>query len=126
MTTRGYIRAFPVGSVVMSLPANIGDVRDIVGLPGLGRSPREENGNLLECSYLQNSMCREVWQATVHGIAESDRTERVNLCEKALKITEKRGEAKSKGKQKNNSRRTSHYALLTMLKPCTVLLIKKM
>ena len=50
MTTRGYIRAFPVGSVVMSLPANIGDVRDIVGLPGLGRSPREENGNLLECS----------------------------------------------------------------------------
>ena len=35
---------FPGGSVVKNLPANAGDV-DLI--PGLGRSPREGNGNTL-------------------------------------------------------------------------------
>jgi len=31
---------FPDGAVVKKLPANSGDVRDIISIPGLGRSPR--------------------------------------------------------------------------------------
>ena len=37
--------------------------------PGSGRSPGEGNGNPLQYSRLENSMDRETWQATVHGIA---------------------------------------------------------
>ena len=40
-------------------------------IPGLGRSPREENGNLLQYSCLENPMDRGDWQATVHGVTKS-------------------------------------------------------
>ena len=46
---------FPGGSVVKNPPANVGDVGSI---PGLGRSPREGNGNPLQYSCLENSMGR--------------------------------------------------------------------
>ena len=36
-------------------------------IPGLGRSPGEENGNPLQYSCLENPMDREAWRATVHG-----------------------------------------------------------
>ena len=36
--------------------------------PGIRRSPREENGNPLQYSCLENSMDREARQATVHGV----------------------------------------------------------
>ena len=42
---------------------------------GLGRSPGEGNGNPLQDSFLENSMDRGAWQATVHGVAELDVTE---------------------------------------------------
>ena len=59
---------FPGGSVVKNLPTNAGDV----GLaPGSGRSPEGGNGNLLQYSCLENSMDREAWQATVHGVEKS-------------------------------------------------------
>ena len=58
---------FPGDSVIKNLPANTGDVGSI---PGLGRSPGEENGNPLQYSYLGNPMDRGVWQATVHGVAK--------------------------------------------------------
>ena len=55
---------FPDGSVVKNLPANVGDLGSI---PGLGRSPGEENGKQLQHSFLGNPMGRGVWWATVHG-----------------------------------------------------------
>ena len=42
---------------------------DTGSIPGLGRSPGEGNGNLLQYSSLENSVDREGWQATVHGVA---------------------------------------------------------
>ena len=54
-----------VGAVAKNLPANAGDARDVSSVPGLGRSPGEENGNPLQYSYLENSVDRGVWRVTV-------------------------------------------------------------
>ena len=48
-------------------PAKAGDMSSI---PGLGRHPREGNGNSPLYSCLQNPKDREAWQATVHEAAE--------------------------------------------------------
>ena len=48
-----------------------GDIRDEGLIPGSGRSPGCGNGNPLQYSCLQNSMDREAWQATVHGVTKS-------------------------------------------------------
>ena len=47
-------------------------------ISGLGTSPGEGNGNSLQYSCLENSMDR-VWQVTVHGVTELDRTEGLTL-----------------------------------------------
>ena len=44
---------------------------DLGSIPGLGRSPGEENGYPLQYSGLENCMGRGAWQATVHGVAKS-------------------------------------------------------
>ena len=54
--------------VAKNPPANAGDVRDMGSIPGLGRSPGEVNGNLLQYSCLENPMDRGVWWATVIGL----------------------------------------------------------
>ena len=40
-------------------------------IPGSERSPGEENGNPLQYSWLENSMDRGDWLATVHGVTKS-------------------------------------------------------
>ena len=47
------------------------DAGDQSSIPGLGISSGEGNGNPLHYSCLENSIDREAWQATVHGIAKS-------------------------------------------------------
>ena len=44
---------------------------DLGLIPGLGRSPGEENGYLFQYSCLENSMDRVAWRASVHGVTES-------------------------------------------------------
>ena len=65
------MRASQVALVVKNLPANAGDIRDASSIPGLGRTPGEENGNPLQYSCLENSMDRGAWQATIHGVTRS-------------------------------------------------------
>ena len=62
---------FPSGAVVKNLPANAGDTKDEGWIPGLERSPGGGNDNPLQYSFLENSMNRGAWWATVHGVAKS-------------------------------------------------------
>ena len=57
--------------MVKNLPA----MEETGSIPGLGRSPREGNSNPLQYSYLENSMGRGAYWATVHGVADSDTIE---------------------------------------------------
>ena len=46
-------------------------VGDLDLIPGLGRSPGGGHGNPLQCSYLENSMDREAWRATIHEVTKT-------------------------------------------------------
>ena len=59
---------FPGGPDGEESACNAGDLGSI---PGSGRSPREENGDPLQYSYLKNSMDRGVWWAIVYGVTKS-------------------------------------------------------
>ena len=47
--------------VVKNLSANAGDLRDLGSIPGLGRFPKEGNGNPLQYSCLENPTDRRAW-----------------------------------------------------------------
>ena len=59
---------FPCGSAGKEPACNAGDP-DLI--PGLGRSPGEGHGNLLQYSCLENSMDRGAWWAIVLGVPKS-------------------------------------------------------
>ena len=68
-----YVLSFPGGSDSKESVCEVGDLGSI---PGLGRSPGEENGNPRQYSCLENSMDEGVWQATSsQGCKESGMTE---------------------------------------------------
>ena len=66
-----YNWASQVMLVVKNRPANAGDIRDAVSIPGSGRSPGGGHGNPLQYSCLENPVDRGAWWVTVHGVAKS-------------------------------------------------------
>ena len=62
------VQGFPGGSVGKESTCSVGDP---VLTPDSGISPGEGNGYPLQYSYLENSMNRGAWQATVHGATKS-------------------------------------------------------
>ena len=44
---------------------------DLGSIPGSERSPQEGHGNPLQCSFLESSIDRGAWRATVHGVTKS-------------------------------------------------------
>ena len=60
---------------VKNLPARAEDVTDADLISGLERSPAVGNMDLLQYSFLGNSMDRGAWWAKIHGLTESDPTD---------------------------------------------------
>ena len=67
-TLIGLEAAFPGGPAGPEFVFNAGDTGSF---SGLGRSPKEGNGNSLQYSCLENAMDRGAWRAIVHGVTES-------------------------------------------------------
>ena len=63
-----YPLGFPGGSNCKECACNVGDPGLI---HGLGRSPGEGNGSLLQYSCMENSMDRQAWQAIVHEVIKT-------------------------------------------------------
>ena len=61
-------------------PTSVGKAGDVGSILGSGRSPREGNGNLWQCSCLENPMDRGAWRATYSswGGEEPDTTEHLS------------------------------------------------
>ena len=57
--------------MVKNPPASAGDAGDMGSIPGIERSPGVGNGNLLQYSWLENSMDRGVWWAIVQRVSKS-------------------------------------------------------
>ena len=62
--------ALQVAQTIKNPPARVGDTGDMGTIPGSGRSGIE-NGNPLQYCCLENSMDREAWRATVHGVTNN-------------------------------------------------------
>ena len=64
------ICGLPGDLVVKNLPSSEGDAGDLGSVPGSGRSSGEGNGSPLQYSFLENSMDRGPWWATVHRVTK--------------------------------------------------------
>ena len=62
---------FPGGATVNKAPADAGDIRDPVLVPGSGRPPGEGSGYPLEYSCLENPTDRGARRVMVHRVAQS-------------------------------------------------------
>ena len=60
-----------MAQLVKNLPVSAGDASDMSSVSVSGRCPGEGNGNLLQCSCLENPMDRGAWRATVHRVTKS-------------------------------------------------------
>ena len=79
------ILGFPGGPDGKASAHNVGDPGSI---PGLGRSPEEGNGNILQYSCLENPMDRGAWQGySPWGRKESDTTERLHFLSYTVDMT---------------------------------------
>ena len=67
----GIIAASQVVLVVKNTPANAGDIRGIVLIPGSGKAPGGGNDNPLQYSCLENPMDRGASWATAFEVAKS-------------------------------------------------------
>ena len=85
--TEIFYSVFPQGSAIKESAYNAGDTTGAaVLISGLGKSPGEGNGYLLQYSCLENPMGRGAWWATVHMVAkESDTTQQPNHNNKNAK-----------------------------------------
>ena len=61
--------------MIRNPPANARDIRDTHLMHELGRCPGPGHDSPLQYSCLENPLDRGAWQATVHGVAESEVTE---------------------------------------------------
>ena len=61
------LTGFPGGSDSKESACNVGDPGSI---PESGRSPGEGNGHPFQYFCLENSIDREAWKATVHGVCK--------------------------------------------------------
>ena len=61
--------------VLVVLPANAGDIRDMGLIPGSGRFPGGQHGSSLQYPCLETPIDSGAWCATVHGVTESDMAE---------------------------------------------------
>ena len=57
--------------LVNNMPANAGDIRDALSIPGSGKSPGKGHGNPLQYSCLENPMDWGAWWAAIYGVAQS-------------------------------------------------------
>ena len=65
----------PSGSMAKNMTANAGDTRGVGSIPGLGRSPWRKKWQFTPVFLPgENPMGQGAWQATAHGVAESDMT----------------------------------------------------
>ena len=62
-------------TLVKNSPANAGDLRDTVSIPGLRRSPGEGHGNPLQYLSLENPLDKGACGAIDHAFTGSDMTE---------------------------------------------------
>ena len=64
---QGNGRGFPGGSVGKEPACHAEDTRDMVSLPGSGRSPGGGHSNPLQHACLENPMDRGAWRAAVNS-----------------------------------------------------------
>ena len=91
-------KGVPDGSVGKETACYAGDKGHSSLIPGSRKSPGEGNGSPLQYSCLENPLERESWWATVHAVAESDITDRLNNN----KVPEGPGRPLTSQRQKRN------------------------
>ena len=56
---------------IKNMPANAGDIGDMISAPGLGRCAGGGHGNPLQFCCLENPLDNGAWRAPVHRVTKS-------------------------------------------------------